>query len=326
MIETHLGSSKSSFQLRVDSIAREAYPDFDFLEMIRKMDTELTTKEKRETQDPEKALKEIKDSAVMLSIANEYICDDPFLEKIGSNIRKSLEVVENHIEELKRQFVGKPIEEMDLSGPVNQLAQLATLLERADGGVKKKCAEGELGIELKERYMSLMSKVKELRDRIEGRSVSYTKTDSVVGFLSHFRFIVRTFVATSKFTLRITALFLIICLALFFYLFVTMETEKGPLESIEESRARILSKQASLDRINSQFKPLREKIEGLQKDELSRDEEIQLLELNLKAYKLSEEQQKAVIDMQNEEKVLEKRLKELERVRQKSFLERLLKQ
>ena len=161
------------------------------------MDTELTTKEKRETQDPEKALKEIKDSAVMLSIANEYICDDPFLEKIGSNIRKSLELVENHIEELKRQFVGKPIEEMDLSGPVNQLAQLATLLERADGGVKKKCAEGELGIELKEAYMSLVSKVKELRDRIEGRSVSYTKTDSVVGFLGRFRFIVRAFVATS---------------------------------------------------------------------------------------------------------------------------------
>jgi hypothetical protein len=290
------------------------------------MDTEVIVKEDHTSQDPEMALKEIKDSAVMLSLANEYLCEDFFLKKIGANIKENIKVVETHIVYLKRQFVGKPTAEVDLSEPVKEVVEFAEHLEEGEDNIKHKCKEGDLGKELEEKIASLAGGINELKNRIDGTSVSYTKTDSVMGFLARFKFIVRSFVATSKFTLRISALFVIVCLVLFLYLFITMERERGPMQAVEEGRARILSKQEALVRIDAKLAPLQKKAEGFRKDDLTREEEIELLELNLKVYKLGEEKQKALIEVKIEEKELEEKIKELEAVRQKSFLERLLKQ
>jgi hypothetical protein len=65
------------------------------------MDTEIINREKQIAQDSEKALKDIKDSAVMLSLASEYLCEDPFLEKIGADIEKNIEIIKKHVEGLK---------------------------------------------------------------------------------------------------------------------------------------------------------------------------------------------------------------------------------
>ena len=289
------------------------------------MDTEIIDREKQIAQESEKALKEIKDSAVMLSLATEYLCEDPFLEKIGANIEKNIEVVENHIENLKKQFVGKPITEVDLKKPLDRVTRFAGRLQKASDGTRQKCTHGELGKELDEKIKSLVSEINSLKERIEGRSVSYTTADSALGFLGRFKFIVRSLAVTSKFTLRISALFVIICLMIFLYLLITMETEKVPLERVEQSRALILEKQADLVRIKAEIKPLREKIELARKDEMSRQEEIRLMDLNLKAHKLAGDYQDTLIEVDIAEKALKEKLKELETVQRKSFLERLLR-
>ena len=98
------------------------------------MNTEVIVKETLKSQDPEKALREIRDSVVMLTMAKEYICEDSFLKKTGENIKANIKVVENYIEYLKGQFVGKPIAEIDLSEPVKRLAEFAEHLEKADDG------------------------------------------------------------------------------------------------------------------------------------------------------------------------------------------------
>jgi len=290
------------------------------------MDTQSLGREDHASQDPERALKEIRDSAVMLRFASEYLCEDFFLKKIGASIKKNIKVVESHITYLKRQFVGKPASEIDLREPVKRVVEFAEHLEAAEDKIMRKCRDGDLGEELDERVTLLAGEIEELKDRIEGKSVSYTKTDSVMGFLSRFKFIVRSLVATSKFTLRISALFVIVCLLLFLYLFITMETESGPMKAVEEVRARILSSQEALVRINTELSPLQKKVDGFQKNDLTRQEEIKLLELNLNVYKLNEKKQKALIDVKMAEKELEKKLKALKAVRQKSFLERLFKQ
>ena len=94
------------------------------------MDTEIIDREKQIAQDSEKALKEIKDSAVLLSVATEYLCEDPFFKKIGADIEKNIEVVEHHVEDLKKQFVGKPIAEVDLKKPMDRVARFAGRLQR----------------------------------------------------------------------------------------------------------------------------------------------------------------------------------------------------
>jgi len=289
------------------------------------MDTEIINREKQIDPDSEKALKDIKDSAVMLSLASEYLCEDHFLEKIGADIEKNIEIVKTHVEDLKKQFVGKPVAEVDLKKPVDRVARFAGRLQKASDGTRQKCAQGELGEELDESVKALINEIGALKERIEGRSVSYTAADSALGFLGRFKFIVRSLVVTSKFTLRISALFVIICLMIFFYLLITMETEKVPLERVEQSRALILEKQADLVRIKAELKPLREKIESARKDEMTRKEEIRLMDLNLKAHKLAEDQQNTLIEVDIEKKALQEKLKELEAVQRKSFLEKLLR-
>jgi hypothetical protein len=289
------------------------------------MDTEIIDREKQIAQESEKALKEIKDSAVMLSVATEYLCEDPFLKKIGATIEKNIEIVQNHVEDLKKQFVGKPITEVDLKKPLDRVTRFAGRLQKANDGTRQKCTHGELGKELDEKIKSLVSEINSLKERIEGRSVSYTTADSALGFLGRFKFIVRSLAVTSKFTLRISALFVIICLMIFLYLLITMETEKVPLERVEQSRALILEKQADLVRIKAEIKPLREKIDNARKDEMSRQEEIRLMDLNLKAHKLAQDQLNTLIEVDIEEKALKEKLKELEAVQRKSFLEKLLR-
>jgi hypothetical protein len=289
------------------------------------MDTEIIDREKQIGQESERALKEIKDSAVMLSVATEYLCEDPFLKKIGATIEKNIEIVENHVEDLKKQFVGKPITEVDLKKPLDRVTRFAGRLQKASDGTRQKCTHGELGKELDEKIKSLVSEINSLKERIEGRSVSYTTADSALGFLGRFKFIVRSLVVTSKFTLRISALFVIICLMIFLYLLITIETEKVPLERVEQSRALILEKQADLVRIKAEIKPLREKIDIARKDEMSRQEEIRLMDLNLKAHKLAGDYQDTLIEVDIAEKALKEKLKELETVQRKSFLERLLR-
>jgi hypothetical protein len=289
------------------------------------MDAEIIDREKQIAEDSEKALKEIQDSAVMLSLATEYLCKDPFLKKIGATIEKNIEIVENHVEDLKKQFVGKPVAEVDLKKPMDLVARFAGRLQKAGDGTRQKCTQGELGKELDERVKALMSEISTLKERIEGRSVSYTTADSALSFLGRFKFIVRSLAVTSKFTLRIFALFVIVCLMIFLYLLITMETEKVPLERVEQSKALILSKQADLVRIKAKLKPLRAKIESARKDETSRQEEIRLMDLSLKAHKLAEDYQETLIEVDIEEKALKEKLKELEAVQRKSFLERLLR-
>ena len=58
---------------------------------------------------------------------------------------------------------------------------------------------------------------------------------------------------------------------------------------------------------------------------MSRQEEIRLMDLSLKAHKLAEDQQNTLIEVDIEEKALQEKLKELEAVQRKSFLERLLR-
>ena len=58
---------------------------------------------------------------------------------------------------------------------------------------------------------------------------------------------------------------------------------------------------------------------------MSRQEEIRLMDLNLQAHKLTEDQLNTLIEVDIEEKALKEKLKELEAVQRKSFIEKLLR-
>ena len=64
----------------------------------------------------------------MLSMAAEYLCEYHFRKM--ENIEKNIEIVKNHFEVLKKQFVGKPVAEVHLKEPVHALPDLQGVYKR----------------------------------------------------------------------------------------------------------------------------------------------------------------------------------------------------
>jgi len=289
------------------------------------MNAEFITGRNRSLRDTDDALNEIKDNAIMLSIAGKYLCKSPFLKKAGFNIAQNVAVLENHIEDLKKQFVGKPDEETRLKDHLEGIADISDLLKKADNGIKRKCIEGALGRDLSEKVISLANATNALREKIQGRSVSYTWIDSLLRIASRLKFIMRAIAALYKFCLKILGLFIIICLMAFSYLFFTMEKEKDVLTKIAASKAHIRSSQDLSLRISEDLTKIRKRIDLFRGKDLTRRDQMELVYLNLKAYNLVEDQEKKEAAINIQEEILGENEKKLEEMRQKSFLEKLLR-
>jgi hypothetical protein len=278
--------------------------------------------------DPAKALGEIKDTAILLWLASEYLCEEAFLKKTGYVLLHNLEIVEKHIEKLKSQFVGRPLKEIDLTQQLNAISQLADLVQEADDGIKHRCVSGELGLELKEKLETLTSAIESLEERAEGRSVSYTTTDSVMGVMGKFKIVTSFLVATYKFTAKIVGILFLIALSTFAYLYFTMEKEADILAEIEQANTLIRENRETFADLDVQLKEMKAKIQGMEKNKktLTRQEEVELMDLNLKAYKLEDMREQARIKTDIYEKEAQENLRRLEQLRGKSFSQRLLRQ
>ena len=277
-------------------------------------------------QDPVKALSEIKDTAILLCVANEYLCEEAFLEKMGFVLNHNLEILERHVKNLRGQFVGKPPRDIDLEPQLKDIAQIADLFQNANDGIKKLCVEGTLGLDLAEKFSTLTEGIETLKGMLEGKSVAYTKADSFKRTFGKLRFIFVLLAAAYKFAIRIMAFLVLLSLLTFTYLYVTMEKEADVLNEIERNTLQIEENQALYTQHNAELKTIKKQIETLEnKVKLNRQQEVQLMELNLKAYKLEEEQGQAKIEENHAQTEKEKCIKKLEEMRRKSFLERILR-
>jgi hypothetical protein len=274
---------------------------------------------------PDVPLNEMKDKAILLSMASEYLCEDHFLKKTGIIIGNNAEVLKDYIEHTEKQFVGRPVDEVGVNEILESIIHIAELLQQGDEGAREECAEGKLGQELYEKIKSLAQGIKTLEQRVGGEAISPPRRDPFKVVRNLFEFALKTIIATSKVGFKLAVTLIIICLMAFSFLFLTMESEKRLVEKIEQSRADIRSAQATLTQIDNEIKEIRAKIAGIRENESNRKDEIEVMDLNLRVYKLTEEQQKVRIEADMEQDILEKDLKDLERIKQKSFLERLLR-
>jgi hypothetical protein len=288
------------------------------------METEMET-EQVMREDLYNALNEIKDRAVMLAMASEYICEDVFLKSIGSIIKEKVDVLKSHVENLEGQSVGKPVDELKLNEKLEGIAHFAELLEEPAKDLNDKCVKGELGRELGEKVISLANGVSILQGRVDGRSLSYSRSDSVKGILDRLGFAFAPVTALSRVFLKILLILAFFCIVALGYLFFTMETEKGILEEIEQNRSSIKESEAVLLPTREELKQIREQISNIRQKELDRDGEIEVMDLNVKAFELAERQEKAEAKIKLQQKMLEDNIKKLEEMKQKSFLKQLLR-
>jgi len=277
-------------------------------------------------RDAVQALNEIKDKGVMLSMAKEYLCEEPFLKKTGTSIEKDLRLVKTHIEHIKRRFVGKPPEDFDLDERLERVSNIAKLLKKSEKSVRMRCSEGALGKELGEGILFLTRGIKDLEKRVEGLPVTYTTMDSIVLFLSKLRSMYESFASTFKLAFKILALFIMVCVAAFGYLVLTMETENSMMKKIDHTRTQIREGEETLITLTKQLEAVRKEIKRIEESGAKNPNKVKLMELDLNAYKLADQQEKTQAELVIHQKALQARLDGLEELRNKSFLERILRQ
>ena len=289
------------------------------------MNAEFTATQDLGSGDANLVLNEIKDEAILLNMASEYLCEDPYLKKIGFNIQRNIELLKGHIQDIRRQFVGKLVEEINLDEYMEGISHIAELMQEGDDGVKPDCVKGELGKVLGEKVMALIRLVNELEDRVKGKGVSYTRADSVLGLIDRLRFIFNTLVATYSLAVKIFWLFVLVCLIAFSFLAVTMETERDLLKEIEQIRTHIQSSQAVVSQLRGEAGKIQREIDIIGENERSRENAQNLIDLNVKAFSLAEELQKNLIEVKIQEEEVEEKLEKLDEMKRKSFLARLIR-
>ena len=276
-------------------------------------------------KDPDRALNEIKDKAVILRMAVKYVCEDPFLKKMGAGIEENIGVLRNHVEDLEKQFVGKPADEIKLNEQVEGIADISGRLQEAEKSTNDQCVKGELGKELCQKVMFLAGGIKELRMRVSGGAVSYSRSDSVKDAFGRMKFITNPFVLHYRAMLRLLTALVLAVIAVFTYLFFTMETEKGLQEKIDQSSARIESLQTPLPEIKEELWQIRKEIGRITQKELTRQGKAAVMDLNVKAFELTEKLEKAYVEIKIHQKSLDENHKKLEELKKKPFFERILR-
>ncbi len=271
------------------------------------------------------ALGELKDWIILLEMAGEYLCAKPFLQKMASGIERTCDALKHWSVELKERFVGKPMHEINMDEPFQDLNAFSKALLEAEGKLEDHCRQGKIARQLQEKVQFLKERLEALKDRVEGEAAPYTARDTLSRVLEKLKVVVHGFVTTYKVATRVVFIFFLLCLITFFSLFITMEKEEDVLKEIHQTQDIIQAKQARLAGLRARIEDIRSKTLEMESTFETREDKISILELNLRSHKLSDLKEKLQAEVNHQRKILDKNRQKLERMRQKSFLARLLR-
>ena len=276
------------------------------------------------------ALKEIRDSVLILSLGNAYLCEEPFLKKIGNTIDVNLEKLKSDISSLKKRFPGKFADEVDTDEIIKKIQDTAKSLQEPDKEIDEKCTMGELGQELETSVNTLADAIKKIKVQVEGDALTYTKKDSALQAVGGLKEIGISVGGAFTYLFKILICLIILSVLVFSYLFITVEKEGGFLKEIAESEALIQSKKEILSKLDEEKNQISQEIEQIKmkekKKELNRQDKIDIMDLEMKSDKVDEEIHKVGGEVDLHEKKIMGNREKIEEIKKKSFVERLLRQ
>lgn len=273
-----------------------------------------------------KGIHGIRDMALMLSLANAYLCEGVFLKKIGLIIDNHLKEIKNDISSLKKQFPGKFVKEVDTDEVLEEIHVTAHRLQEPDKEIAKKCSVGELGLELEASLDALLDTVDAIRMQVEGEVEGYTKAESILRHLVWIKSVGHKIVALSTLIFKLFGLVLLAAAMLSTYLFVTMESEEDLLKRVEQSRSYIQEQMEVLSRSKVEKEQISKEVDAMSEGELSRQDKVKRMDLNVKIHKLDEKATAAEVAIDMHERKIKEMEKKIAELREKSFLQRFLRQ
>jgi hypothetical protein len=272
---------------------------------------------------PFASLHDVRDKAILLSLGKTFLCSEVFLVRIGNTIDESIKQLREEILSLKMRFVGKFVEDVDTDRILKDLHSQAALLQHPDDRVIDQCMLGALGAELEETVKALTGAIKTIRGKVEGEVQEYTRKEAVVKGAKTAGGLVSSL--ASRIGKSVIVIFLL-ALGPAIYLGVTMEREGNLLKQIAASKDFIQSQSEQLASLREERDELAGRTESSQRANLSRQQKLEIMDLNIKVRGLDQRIQKAESEIRERENLVRLNQKKLEEIKAKTFLQRYLRQ
>lgn len=271
------------------------------------------------------SLRKINDSALLLSVANEYLGENVHITKIGLEIKDNLSVLKDDIKALKKQFPGKFTTEINTDKILNSFESTAQEMLSGSDEVKKDCISGKLGMTLDADVSKITEAIDKIWQQVKGTDVKYTKTDSISGFFSRLN-LISGVVSLFSGIVKILMLFLIIILAGFSFLYFTMEKESTILNENKKIMAIIEEKKAVLKDLERKKAEAQKSMKPHESGNLQRTDKIAIIDYETQVQEANQEIHTIEGQIQSRKEEVAKNDEKLKVLKGKSFMERLLRQ
>jgi len=276
-------------------------------------------------QETEKTIKAIHDIAIILTGADEFVCERRMLKRFSRNIEENLEKLENNIALLKKKFPGKFPETLEPDTSLSKIRDLAITLKGDNADTEAKCRSGELGNELILRATELKAVTKDILDALKGKISRYTIIDKLAGYGGRIKSFLLRFSPLVSNTGRIVLAAILVIIFSFVYLSYTMESEDVVLKSIKNDLSYIEKQRDILEKQRQEYNKISEKIKSFDQAEMSREDKIEWLNLSINERKSRVLIEQIMLSIEMREKKIAEKNKKVEEIRKKSFFQKLLR-
>ena len=270
------------------------------------------------------SIRNIRDNALLLSIANEYFGEDVYLVKIGDEIKENLSILKDDIKSLKKLFPGKFAVEINTDKIMESFENTAESMLSGGDEIKSDCFSGKLGTSLSEDIIKITEAIDNIWEQVKGSNIKYTAADSLTGFFDRMNIFSAINIVFSIVT-KVLLIIFIVALAGFFYLFVTMEKEETVLKENRKITAFIEDTKTRLEDLEKKKAEAQESLKSHDDGELLRKDRIAILDIETRIQAINQEIHVIEGEIETRKKSLAKNNERIEQIKDKSFLDRLLK-
>jgi hypothetical protein len=272
------------------------------------------------------ALNKIRENALLLLIAKEYLCEDVFLIKIGKSIEQNIIKLKDDISSVKKVFPGKLKTEVEPEALLENISATAKSLIEQSNDVKENCMTGELGRQLTADTKSIADAVKILKIQVLGRAAVYQGKKPFSSIFAGLKDSLRPFGNILMMGAKILSLLIMIAIASFLYLYFTMEKEGPLLEAITEGRSLISDRQEAISQLESRKMELLEEKNSLVDEVMEREDKLALMNLEMEIQSINQERDSFEAEILAHQKEINANLEKIDELNKTPFLKRLLRQ
>lgn len=266
----------------------------------------------------------LKDNAILLTFAKDYMCHDVFLEKIGQDMNKNIDLLKEDIADLRRRYPGKFKTEISTDKIFEKLESTAAGLLTGDDKIKSEVMSGKFGRALNSCLKEVKEAVNKIWMQVKGTELKYTRKEAIGEAIGRSSIFSGLGFLTTVFG-KVFAGLLVLAFAGFIYLYATMEKETTYISENEEHNAFIEQQLNRVEELEAKKAELNDSLMIENKKELTSKTKIAILDLEVKIRELNAELRDLEGSMGARKASISKNNEKIEELNKKSFFETLLK-